>query len=258
QTGEKYEFGNYELIYKLINDLTTRTGFGDVIAEGSRAPSKIDINLDLLIAIKGLPQSDPHDVRFIKSFSLGIATATRGADHLRSRPTLDILTSIPDDVLNKIYKTRVDRSPTSYETKEFLVYFSENIFALQDSLGICRFVCQGFNSPKLLGYSHFTELVKYATGMKFSESNLEKIGKNIINLERWINHKFFNIGFVDDTLPKRYFDEPMNFPNKPTTGEQISREKFQKMLLNYYRLRGWIKEDGTLELVNPFSKEGSQ
>jgi aldehyde:ferredoxin oxidoreductase len=258
QTAEKYEFGSFELIHKLINDLTTRTGFGDIIAEGSRASSKININNDLLIAIKGLPQSDPHDVRFIKSFSLGIATATRGADHLRSRPTLDILTSIPDNVLNKIYKTEVDRSPTSYKTKEFLVYFSENIFALQDSLGICRFICQGFNSPKLLGYSHFVELIKYATGMEFSESNLEEIGKNIINLERWINYKFFNIGFEGDTLPKRYFDEPMNIPDKPTTGEYIKREKFQEMLMNYYRLRGWIKEDGILELINPFSEEGIQ
>jgi aldehyde:ferredoxin oxidoreductase len=255
QTEIKYEFGNCELIERLISDLTTRTGFGDIIAEGSRATSKLAITDDYLIAVKGLPQSDPHDVRFIKSFALGIATATRGADHLRSRPTLDIMTSIPDEIINKLYKHELDRSPTSYMTKEFMIYFSENLFALQDCLGLCRFICQGFNSPNLLGYNHFVELIKYATGLEYSISSLEEIGKNVIQLERWINQKFFNIGFEEDTLPKRYFDDPMSVPDKTTTGHQINREKFQEMLKNYYQLRGWVQQDGTLKLISPFNEE---
>jgi len=57
-------------------------------------------SLEYLIAIKGLPQSDPHDVRYIKAFALGIAVASRGADHLRNRPTLEIL-ELPEDVTEK-------------------------------------------------------------------------------------------------------------------------------------------------------------
>ncbi|MFV2014064.1 MAG: aldehyde ferredoxin oxidoreductase family protein, partial [Candidatus Heimdallarchaeota archaeon] len=213
--GLDLSFGNYENTINLIHLISTRTDFGDVVADGRHATQKLSkltgtkITEDLIIAVKGLPQSDPHDVRYIKSFSLGIATSTRGADHLRSRPTLDILTNIPDEVINKLYRATIKRSPSSYESKEHLVYFSENIFATEDCLGLCRFICQGFNSPNLLDYSHFKELIRYAVGMDQSEDELEEVGKRVINLERWINQKFFNIGFESDTLPKRYFDEPM-------------------------------------------------
>jgi len=41
----------------------------------------------------------------------------------------------------------------------------------------------------------------------------------------------------DDTLPKRYFDEPI--PEGPAQGEVISRKEFDGMLDEYYRLHGW-------------------
>ena len=43
----------------------------------------------------------------------------------------------------------------------------------------------------------------------------------------------------DDTLPDRYFDEPV--PEGPAQGEFISRDKFNEMLDEYYRLYGWYK-----------------
>ncbi|MHA2366058.1 MAG: aldehyde ferredoxin oxidoreductase family protein, partial [Candidatus Hodarchaeales archaeon] len=222
QIGRPLEFGNFELIKDLIISISERSNFGDILAEGRHLVRRFaNITDDLLIAIKGLPQSDPHDCRYIKSFALGIATATRGADHLRSRPTLDIMTSIPDDKINEIYQTKIDRTLTSYQTKEYMVYFSENIFAVEDCLGLCRFICQGFNSPNLLGYEHFSELIKLATGLNYSPTELEQVGKEVINLERWINYQIFGIGFEGDTLPNRYFDDPMSVPDKPTTGEYI-------------------------------------
>ena len=255
--GLELTFGNYETTVDLLHKLSTRKDFGDVVADGRLAVAKLStltgkkITDELITAIKGLPQSDPHDVRYIKSFSLGIATATRGADHLRSRPTLDILTNIPDQVINKLYKATITRNPTSYESKEHLVYFSENIFAMEDCLGLCRFICQGFNSPNLLGYPEFKDLLNYGIGMHLTEEDLEEVGKRVINLERWINQKHFNIGFSSDTLPKRYFDEPLPLPDLPTTGHHVDREEFQKMLLNYYKLRNYVQEDGSLALVAP-------
>ena len=59
------------------------------------------------------------------------------------------------------------------------------------------------------------------------------------------------IGFESDTLPKRYFDEAMPLPNKPTTGHHIDRHKFQQLLLNYYKLRGYLREDNSLQLHEP-------
>jgi len=243
KVGCALRFGDYPLLRRLIEDIAYRRGFGDVLAEGSLLVEEFGPETaDFLIAVKGLPQSDPHDVRYLKSFALGIATASRGADHLRSRPTLEIL-DLPSEVRRQIYGAPIDPNPTSYKTKGRVVYFSENIFAVVDCLGICKFICQGFNSPRNLNYTHFKELIKLAYGLEFSEQELEEIGKRVIDLERLLNYQMKGITRKDDTLPARYFDEPM--PSARARGSKIDREGFNQMLDEYYALRGWSK-DGLL------------
>jgi aldehyde:ferredoxin oxidoreductase len=125
-TGEKLRFGDFELSKKLLFDISRRKGFGDIIAESTANIKRFGKNSqDYLIAVKGLPQSDPHDCRYIKAFALGIATSSRGADHLRSRPTLEIFLRLPKEVKEKIYGKGVNNDPTSYEGKEKSVYFSD-------------------------------------------------------------------------------------------------------------------------------------
>jgi aldehyde:ferredoxin oxidoreductase len=195
--------------------------------------------LDYLIAIKNLPQSDALDLRYIKSFALGAAISSRGADHLRSRPTVDIL-NLPREVSEKMFGTSVVTDPTAYETKEIMVEFSETIFAVSDCLGICRFVCQGWNSPNLLNYNHFSELIKPAVGFEISTEELREIGRRVIDLERLINQRE-GLTKLDDTLPRRFFDEPMQ-KGTTTAGHYIDRQKFADLLIRYYRLRGWDDE----------------
>ncbi|MBI5349489.1 MAG: aldehyde ferredoxin oxidoreductase C-terminal domain-containing protein, partial [Chloroflexi bacterium] len=206
-TDGRLEWGDYERVVDLINDIADRRGFGNVLAESSQAKKIFPPEAaDYLIAVKDLPQSDPHDVRYIKSFALGIAVASRGADHLRNRPTLDIL-KLPDDVRMKIFGVPTSSDPTSYEGKAGMVAWHDDIYAVADSLGICKFITHGFNSPKLLGYDHFVDLIQSVEGMSFSEDELRQAGKRVIDIERQIN---LEIGRTraDDTLPKRYFDDP--------------------------------------------------
>jgi aldehyde:ferredoxin oxidoreductase len=233
------EFGDYDRIKALIYQIVNREGLGDLLAEGTRIVQQFGERANrFMIAIKGLPQSDPHDVRYLKSFSLGIATSSRGADHLRSRPTLEIF-NLPSKLLKEIYGSKIDSDPTSYETKEKMVCFHENIYAVVDSLGICKFVCHGFNSPKLLGYEHFSRMISTAKGWRIDREELEDCGRRIIDLERLINIRE-GITRKDDTLPDRYFDDPM--PKGMSAGHRIDREKFGEMLDRYYALRGWTKE----------------
>lgn len=238
--GRVLRFGDYEMARQLIEDIAYRRGFGDVLAEGSRLVERFGPETaDFLIAIKGLPQSDPHDVRYLKAFALGIATASRGADHLRSRPTLEIL-DLPSDFTAQIYGQPVDPNPTSYRTKAVVVHFSETIFAVVDCLGLCKFVCHGFNSPHNLKYEHFQDLIKLATGLEFSREDLVAVGKRVVDLERYLNYRMKGITRKDDTLPARYFDEPM--PSARAKGSHIDREAFARMLDEYYELRGWTRE----------------
>lgn len=239
QTGGRLEFGDYKRIKKLIHQIVDREDLGDLLAEGTRIVDRFGEKAKhFMIAVKGLPQSDPHDVRYLKSFALGIATASRGADHLRSRPTLEIF-DLPSDFLEKIYGSRIDPNPTSYETKEKTIFFHENIYSVVDSVGICKFVCHGFNSPHFLGYEHFSRMIKTVKGWDITPDELRECALRIVDLERVINMRE-GISRKDDTLPGRYFDDPM--PKALSKGHYIDRTQFAKMLDRYYDLRGWTTD----------------
>lgn len=239
-TKDSLHFGDFELIKNLLYKISRREGFGDILAESTRNVKRFGKKSeDYLIAIKGLPQSDPHDCRYIKAFALGIATASRGADHLRSRPTLEIFLNLPKKVKEKIYGKNINNDPTSYVAKEKTVYFSDNIFAAIDSLGICKFICHGFNSPHFVDYTWMKKLIHSASGWSFSEKVIQEVGKRIIDIERMFNNRE-GISRKDDTLPKRYFDEPM--PLKLSKGHHIDRKEFDNMLTRYYKIRNWTND----------------
>ena len=236
-TEEELHFGDFELAKRLLYKISRREGFGDVLAESTRNVERFgEESKNYLTAVKGLPQSDPHDVRYIKAFALGIATASRGADHLRSRPTLEIFLKLPQEVKEKIYGKGVRNDPTSYEGKEKAVYFSDNIFAVIDSLGICKFICHGFNSPHFVDYSWMKRLIHSAVGWQFKERDLEEVGKRVIDVERMFNNRG-GISREHDTLPKRYFDDPA--PLNIAKGHHIDRKEFGSLLSRYYEIRGW-------------------
>lgn len=237
--GRRLEFGNVDLVRELIIDISERRGFGDILAESTRAVETFGPeSADFLIAVKGLPQTDPHDCRIIKSFALGIAVSSRGADHLRNRPTLDIF-DLPEALTTKIYGRKIDPEITSYDTKDAMVYFHENIYAVIDALGLCKFVCHGFNSPHLIDYGDFSELIRLAAGLEFTGEELEAVAHRILDTERLINMRE-GVTRKDDTLPRRYFEE--GAPLKGYAGQRIERERFEEMLSGYYRLREWDAE----------------
>ncbi len=239
-TGEELSFGDFELTKNLLYKISRREGFGHILAEGTKNVKRFgNKSKDFLIAVKGLPQSDPHDVRYIKAFALGIATSSRGADHLRSRPTLEIFLRLPPEVKEKIYGKGVPNDPTSYVAKEKTVFFSDNIFAAIDSLGICKFICHGFNSPHFVDYTWMKKLIHSASGWSFSEKDIQEVGKRIVDIERMFNNRE-GISRKDDTLPKRYFDDPM--PLKLSKGHHINRKEFSNMLSRYYKIRNWTND----------------
>ena len=241
-TGGPLVWGDYERIYGVIQDIAYRRGFGDLLAESTQARHVLPPQAaDYLIAVKDLPQSDPHDVRYIKSFALGIAVASRGADHLRNRPTLDIL-RLPDEVRRRVFGIETSVDPTSYDGKAAMVAWHDDMYAVVDCLGVCKFITRGFNSPNLLGYEHLVELTRSAAGLDLSEDELRQVGRRVVDLERWLNLSFGR-SRADDTLPRRYFDEPM--PARTTQGHRIERDRFNRMLDEYYAARGWYT-DGRL------------
>ena len=117
--------------------------------------------------------------------------------------------------------------------KERAVRACENIYAVGDSVGMCRFTTKLFNSPTLPGLEEFRDQLANVTGLAFSTSELEQCGLNIMGVERLINHRL-GVRRKDDTLPDRWFDEPN--PAGPYKGEKIDRQEFDAMLTRFYEI----------------------
>jgi len=236
-TGIPLNWGDGESILKLIHQIAQRKGFGDILAEGPLAIKAFgETSKDYLLNIKKFP-IEMTDERLPKSFALGMATSTRGACHMRSRPSLDIL-GLPEEVLRKLYGGPVSNQLASYSGKGRMVWWHEIFNAVCDALGFCRFLTV-FSSPHAPQYKQFSKLIALSTGLVITLKELRTIGERIYTLERTMIAKD-GIDRKDDTLPKRYFDEPI--PEGPARGEIILEKEFNEMLDEYYRLHGWDKD----------------
>lgn len=238
--GLDLSWGNYEAVEKLLFMTARREGFGDVIADSSRAVESGKYPAEALnyrIAVKGLFQSDPHDARILKGFALGLAVATRGMDHLRNRPTLEINAKINNKqtIKTALYGGYVAPEPNVYEGKEYAVRKCENTFAVGDSVGMCRFSTKLFNSPSTADYKDFARQLTELTGESFNAEQLDEIGRNIMGIERLINARL-GLTEKDDTLPERWFSEEIT--SGPFAGEKIDRTQFEELKLRFYAISG--------------------
>ena len=242
--GLQLRWGDPELIEQLLFMTAVREGFGNALADGTRAVEKGHYPPEALryrMAVKGLMQSDPHDARILKAFALGLAVATRGMDHLRNRVTLEINAKINADAAFKeqLYGGPVSAAPNSYVDKELAVRRCENIYAVGDAVGMCRFTTQLFNSPSLPGYEEFAGQLANVTGFAVTPAELDRVGLNIMGVERLINHRL-GVRRKDDTLPDRWFDEPNTYG--AYKGEHVDRAEFDALLSRFYRVSNLTDE----------------
>ena len=236
--GLDLRWGDAEIVERLLFMMSRREGFGDALADSTRAVERGHYPAEALkyrMAVKGLMQSDPHDARILKAFALGLAVATRGMDHLRNRVTLEINARINDDPAFKerLYGGAVSAAPNSYENKERAVRVCEDVYGVGDAVGMCRFTTKLFNSPSLPGLDEFAAQIGNVTGLTLSPDDLARIGRNIMGVERLINQRL-GVTRADDTLPDRWFDEPIQVG--AYKGEHIDRREFNGMLTRFYRI----------------------
>jgi aldehyde:ferredoxin oxidoreductase len=233
-TNRPLRWGDGETVLDLIRRIACREGFGNILAEGAFA-SRVygEPSRDYLLQVKNFP-IEMTDERLPKSFALGMATSTRGACHMRSRPSIDVL-GLPEEILMRTYGGPVSNDLDAYAGKGRMVWWHELLNAVADALGCCRFLTY-FSSPHALQYGHFSKLIGLATGLPITPAGLKRVGERIYTLERTMLVRD-GLSRVDDTLPGRYFDEPV--PEGPAKGAFISRGEFDGMLDENYRLHGW-------------------
>ena len=186
-----------------------------------------------LLTIKNV-SIEMTDERAAKALGFGLAVATRGTCHMRSRPSADVV-NYPREVLSDFYGGDVGKDFKDYTGKARMVWWHELFNAVTDSIGVCR-LAGVFSSINAIGYVDIAKLINTVTGFNITDKDLMDLGERVYTLERMFITRE-GICRKDDYLPDLYYNSPI--PTGPTQGECIDREKFEGLLDDYYRLHGW-------------------
>lgn len=244
--GLKLTFGNDQALLEMVHRIAKREGLGDTLAEGAvRAAEKIGKDSGkYCIQVKGM--SNLHsDERMTPSLALGIATGSRGSDHLRSRPAIDLY-HLPEEVLRKVYGQPspydgpLTSDYTDYEGKPRMVVWQEMCYEAIDCLGICKYHTV-FLSPNMPNFEEFSKFLYYNTGIEMSPLEMWKVADRAYTVERLFNIRE-GLTREDDWLVDRYFDEPTPTGLDVVKGKKLDRRKFKKMVDEYYKQHGWDKD----------------
>jgi aldehyde:ferredoxin oxidoreductase len=218
QVGYSLKFGDAEALVKITEQTGKGEGFGTELGMGSKRLCAKYGHPDLSMSVKG-QEFPAYDARGIQSMGLAYATSNRGACHLRGYAVSAEIFGIPQ-------KT----DPLSTEGKAELVKAFQDVTAVVDSAGLCVFTTFAWGMPEIQAQ------IQAACEGDFSVDTLMQIGERIWNLERKFN---LGAGWTakDDTLPKRLLTEAAK--TGPAAGKV---NELDKMLPEYYEMRGWSKE----------------
>jgi len=245
--GLKLDWGDDEAVLEMVKKIAFREGLGDILAEGPMgAAEKIGKDCEkYLIHVKGM--SNLHsDERPTPALALNIAVSSRGSDHLRGRPAIDLY-NLPMKVLDRVYRNPdgydgpLTNNYSEYEGKPRMVLWQELNYMAVDCLGVCKYHTI-FLSPNHPTFGEFEKLIYLNTGLEISTLDLWNIADRCYTIERLFNIRE-GMTRKDDWLHDRYFDEPTKLGLPQARGKSIDRKKFTAMLDEYYQLHQW-NEDG--------------
>jgi len=208
----KMDYGQVDKIAQLLKDMAYRKGAGEQLAKGIKAAAQAWAMEDQAIHIKGMEPAG-YDPRILKGMGLAYGTSDRGACHLRAtfyKPELSGISN-PEQIEGK--------AAEFVEWEDRLTFF--------DALILCRFY------RDLYQWEHLSIIVKATTGLDLDKHEMQTIAQRIKN-----NCRRFNLreGLTpqDDRLPQRLHEEPL-----PETGKVITEDQMEKLLKDYYEVRGW-------------------
>lgn len=259
--GIDLKFGNADAMVEMVHRIANLEGkLGNLGTLGAyKATKKIGKGAEKYTScIKGI-DTIACDPRAAKGFGFTFAVSSRGSDHLRAHPVFEMI-KLPGEIGKEMFGSEEACTLTGYGGKANMVVYHENLSAVTDSIGSCRFMHASYYAqypiPELLakhrkrkgkkvkGEIHsikYHEWLSAATGMKISYDDMLHIGDRIVNLERALNTRY-GIRRKDDTLPERFIKQPL--PSGPAKGETFPKKQLDAMIDKYYELRGWDKKSG--------------
>ena len=160
------------------------------------------------------------------------------------------------DVGANVYGTRQAVHPLSgYEAKAFPAVWHGHRSVMKDSLTLDDQVYPRIYSTKtpdhfarageMEGPSFEYHMFRLATGMDISEDDFEQMAERVFNLERALQVRNWDRSRAVDEEVIPYFERVENWAN-PFLEERVGldREKFGRLMDEYYDLRGWDPSTG--------------
>lgn len=216
--GIPLRFGDAETMVKLVTMIANREGVGDKLAEGSYRLASSFGHPEYSMSVKK-QEMPAYDPRGVQGIGLQFATSNRGGCHVRGYTISPEVLGVP---------VKFDQHET--KGKPELVITFQDLTAALDSTGACLFTTFG------IGADDLADLMSAVTGVTYSTEDFMKAGARIWNMERLFNLRA-GLTAKDDTLPERILKDPIK--TGPSKGEI---NHLDKMLPEYYQLRGWDKD----------------
>jgi len=268
------KIGTREFLEKLLYSLTYRQGFGDILAEGLiRASEKVPRNARAMLDPKVLPVGendvtlprssvvhallDPMEPRMSRPMVHGGFARAAWMFGQMNPEIVPITTKVFHKIAKAFWGSVEAGDVSSYEGKALAAVKIQNRTYTEDILGLCDFawpLTYSFSKPDYVGDPDLeSKIFTAVTGIASDE--IDRCAERIVNIQRAIMVKEGRRVPEDDFPPEVNFTEPLK-PELPMmvpgpgdepvniVGKVLERDKFESMLKEYYRLRGWDEATG--------------
>ncbi|MBI2626222.1 MAG: aldehyde ferredoxin oxidoreductase family protein [Candidatus Nealsonbacteria bacterium] len=218
--GLELKFGDIQTFEYLIKKIALKDdSLGKLLAKGVKAASRKlgKGSKDFAIQVKGLEWSG-YESRDAMAMLLSYLTSDNGAHHSRAW-------AITKDI--ELGRSLVDG-------KAEIDIYLQHIRPMFDMLGVCRFTWVELGiEPET-----YPQILKAVTGNDYALDDLLKASERVWTLNRafWFR-EIKDFGRKYDMPPARFYKEPV--PTGPTAGKMPTLETINRLLDDYYKLRGW-------------------
>lgn len=221
--GIHLNWGDKHSVEMLVHQTAHKEGLGFYIAEGARALGRHFGVEDEAVQVNGLEVAY-HDPRGASGMALVYATSPRGACHNQSDYFMVEVGQVESSLGLKHY------SRLSGEEKAPNIALHQDWRTIFNSLVLCYFANV---SPETIN-----NLINAACGLDWDVKTMMMAGERGWNLKRVINNRL-GLRAENDRIPKAFLE-----PYPDRVGSSDTTPEFPKMLVEYYKARGWDPATG--------------
>ncbi|MBI2917941.1 MAG: hypothetical protein HYY01_08075 [Chloroflexi bacterium] len=273
--------GSLEFLEALLRSIARREGFGDMLAQGlpqaartvgsqaeqflvedDVAPGgeKLGYVPRAFITTGLLHALDPRQpIQQLHQVSKLVMPWVLWAE---GKPGANLTSDVIRAVAKRFWGSETAADFSTYEGKALAAKMIQEHELAKDSLILCDMtwpILYVEHSPDHVGEPSLeSQVFSAVTGVETTREQLDGVGERICNLQRAILVRERGFGKEGDTLPEASFTVPLEterenprclVPGKDGAitsrkGAVVDRDEFQRLLTEYYQLRGWDPETG--------------